>query len=162
MTGRQKKEEFFVFCGVFLPFVIVEQKVNDNKQERQESQEKILFKDKCYKIQGAIFAVYREMGCGFLEAVYQECLEKELTKNGIPFVSQKKLNLAYKGESLQQTYKADLICYGKIIVELKAVKAVAPEHKTQLINYLKATGMKLGLLVNFGTYPKVSITRLVI
>ncbi len=128
--------------------------------ERHEKHEKILFKDECYEIQGAIFEVYREMGCGFLESVYQECLEKELSKRGIPFVAQQELQLTYKGEPLQQTYRPDLICYGQIIVELKAVKDIAPEHKAQVINYLKATGMKLGLLVNFGTYPKASITRL--
>ena len=128
--------------------------------ERHKKHEKILFKDECYEIQGAIFEVYREMGCGFLESVYQECLEKELSKRGIPFVTQQELQLTYKGEPLQQTYRPDLICYGQIIVELKAVKDIAPEHKAQVINYLKATGMKLGLLVNFGTYPKASITRL--
>lgn len=122
--------------------------------------EKILFKEECYAIQGAIFDVYREMGCGFLEAVYQECLEKELQQREIPFQSQPLLHLTYKGIPLEQTYKPDIICFGKIIVELKAVKSVAPEHKAQLLNYLKATGCRLGLLVNFGTYPKVSITRL--
>ena len=128
--------------------------------ERHEKHEKILFKEECYEIQGAIFEVYREMGCGFLESVYQECLEKELSKRGIPFVAQQELRLKYKGEPLQQTYRPDLICYGQIIVELKAVKDIAPEHKAQVINYLKATGIKLGLLVNFGTYPKALITRL--
>lgn len=128
--------------------------------ERHEKHEKILFKEESYAIQGAIFEVYREMGCGFLESVYQECLEKELIRRDIPFVAQQELQLTYKGEPLQQTYRPDLICYGQIIVELKAVKDIAPEHKAQVINYLKATGMKLGLLVNFGTYPKASITRL--
>ncbi len=128
--------------------------------ERHEKHEAILFKEESYEIQGAIFEVYREMGCGFLESVYQECLEKELKKRGIPFVAQQELQLTYKGEPLQQTYRPDLICYGQIIVELKAVKDIAPEHKAQVINYLKATGMRLGLLVNFGTYPKASITRL--
>jgi len=121
---------------------------------------KILFKEECYVIQGAIFDVYREMGCGFLEAVYQECLEIELSSRGIPFVAQQGLELTYKGEPLKQSYQPDLICYGKIIVELKAVKEIAPEHKAQVINYLKATQMKLGLLVNFASYPKASITRL--
>jgi len=132
----------------------------DMNHERHEKHEKILFKEECYDIQGAIFEVYREMGCGFLESVYQECLEKELSKRGIPFVAQQELQLTYKGEPLQQTYRPDLICYGQIIVELKALKDIAPEHKAQVINYLKATGIKLGLLVNFGTYPKASITRL--
>lgn len=128
--------------------------------ETHEKHEKILYKDECYYIQGAIFEVYREMGCGFLEAVYQECLEKELLDRGIPFVSQNELRLSYKGVELQQTYKPDLICYDCIIVELKSVKEIAPEHKAQVLHYLKATGMKLGLLANFGHYPKVSIVRL--
>ncbi len=120
----------------------------------------IIFKDESYAIQGAVFDVYREMGCGFLEAVYQECLEKELSQRTIPFMAQRELRLSYKGESLRQSYMPDLICYGKIIVELKAVKAIAPEHKAQVINYLKASGIKLGLLVNFGAHPKATITRL--
>ena len=128
--------------------------------EKHERHEKILFKEEGYAIQGAVFDVYREMGCGFLEAVYQECLERELSKRGIPFVAQQELKLIYKGEVLRQTYKPDLICYGQIILELKAVKEISQEHKAQLINYLKATGMKLGLLVNFGTYPKASIIRM--
>lgn len=128
--------------------------------EIHETHEKILFKDECYQIHGAIFEVYREMGCGFLEAVYQECLERELATRRIPFVVQPDLALSYKGEPLIQVYKPDFICFGKVIVELKAVKEIAPEHKAQVLNYLKATGMKLGLLTNFGTYPKASITRL--
>ncbi|MEI8245089.1 MAG: GxxExxY protein [Lentisphaerota bacterium] len=122
--------------------------------------EEIIFKDECYAIHGAVFEVYREMGCGFLESVYQECLERELRHRSIPFSSQQELNLIYKGERLQQMYKTDLICYDKIILELKAVKEIVPEHKAQLINYLKSTGMKLGLLINFGDYPKASIARL--
>ncbi len=124
--------------------------------------EEIIFKDECYEIQGAVFDVYREMGCGFLESVYQECLEKELKHRNVPFKSQPELKLIYKGEELQQTYKPDFVCYEKIILELKSVKEIAPEHKSQVINYLKSTGMKLGLLINFGDYPKVSITRLVL
>jgi len=120
----------------------------------------ILFKDECYAIQGAVFEVYREMGCGFLESVYQECLERELRSRNIPFITQPDLRLSYKGVLLQQTFKPDLICYSQIIVELKAVKAIAPEHIAQVINYLKATGIKLGLLVNFGDYPKATVKRL--
>lgn len=125
-----------------------------------ERHEKIIFKDECYLIQGAIFDVYREMGCGFLEAVYQECMERELTTRGVPFIAQQELTLNYKGKPLKQTYKPDLVCFNKIICELKAVKEVAPEHKAQVMNYLKATNMKLGLLINFGTYPKAAITRI--
>lgn len=130
--------------------------------EIHEKHEKILYKDECYAIQGAIFEVYREMGCGFLEAVYQECLEIELKGKAIPFISQKELLLTYKGEQLEQRYKPDLICYDKIIVELKAVSELGNDHKAQLINYLKATGHKLGLLVNFGHYPKVQIERMIL
>jgi len=106
--------------------------------------------------------VYREMGCGFLEAVYQECLEKEFRCRNIPFQAQKDIRLVYKGMTLNQTYKPDLICYEKIIVELKTAKQIAPEHEAQLLNYLKATNMKLGLLVNFGAYPKATIKRFIL
>ena len=124
--------------------------------------ETILFEDESYAIQGAIFEVYREMGCGFLEPVYQECLERELRLRNIPFTAQTELKLNYKGQPLQQTYKPDFICYGLIIVELKAVREIAPEHKAQVINYLRATRMKLGILVNFGAYPKATALRLVL
>ncbi len=129
-------------------------------REKRETHEKVLFPDECYAIQGAIFDVYKEMGCGFLEAVYQECMEKELTKRGILFQSQVRLQLNYKGETLNQTYKPDFICYNKIIVEIKAVKELAPEHKAQLLNYLKTTSLELGLLVNFGSFPKTEIIRI--
>ena len=122
--------------------------------------ETILFKDESYAIQGAIFEVYREMGCGFLESVYQECLEIELHSRGIPLVAQQELLLHYKSKPLKTKFIPDFACYGQIVVELKAVKDIAPEHKAQVINYLKATGMKLGLLVNFGAYPKATIIRL--
>ncbi len=122
----------------------------------------IIYKDEGYKIQGAIFEVYKEIGSGFLEAVYQECLGKEMLIQKIPFISQPLLELNYKGEKLEQTYKPDLVCYDKIIVELKAVKAIAEEHKAQLINYLKATNYRLGILVNFSAYPKAEIIRMVL
>ena len=122
---------------------------------------KILFKKEVYAIQGAVFEVYREMGCGFLEAVYQECMEKELALRGIPFESQKDLRLLYKGKKLDQSYKPDLVCFKKIIVELKAVKEIAPEHRAQVHNYLKTTALRLGLLVNFGHYPKATVERII-
>ena len=130
-----------------------------NHETHEKHENKIIYKEKSYAIQGAVFEVYREMGSGFLEAVYQECLEKEFTKREIPFTAQKKLRLMYKDEPLQQTYKPDFICHNKIIVELKAVKSIAPEHEAQVLNYLKATGMKLALLVNFGAYPKAIVKR---
>ena len=121
----------------------------------------LLFQEESYAIRGAVFEVYREMGCGFLEAVYQECMEKELRLRQIPFVAQKELKLRYKGDLLERTYQPDLICYDAIIVELKAVRALADEHRAQLHNYLKATSLKLGLLVNFGHYPQAEIERIV-
>lgn len=122
----------------------------------------LLFANETYKIRGCVFEVYREMGSGFLESVYQECMELELRKQGIPFVSQKQLELFYKGERLDQTYTPDLICYDKIIVELKATKSLLPDHTAQLLNYLKATDTKIGLLVNFGSFPKASVERIVL
>jgi GxxExxY protein len=133
----------------------------DKKPLRKTTME-LIFKEEAYAIQGAVFEVYREMGCGFLEPVYQECLEKELRQRGIPFTAQQKLTLTYKGDPLLQTYEPDLICYGKIIIELKAVKVIAPEHRAQILNYLKATGHRLGLLANFGHSPKVEIERFVL
>jgi len=118
--------------------------------------------EESYCIRGAIFEVYKEMGCGFLESVYQECMEKELSSKAIPFVSFKELTLAYKGEPLKQFFKPDLICYTKIIVELKAVKAITDEHRAQVHNYLKATGYELGLLANFGHFPMAEIERIVL
>ncbi len=122
----------------------------------------ILYKQESYEIQGAIFEVYKEMGNGFLEAVYQETLCKEFKNRGVPFTSQPELTLHYKGELLSVTYRPDFICYDKIIVEIKAVKETGLEHHAQLLNYLKATGFRLGLLVNFGHYPKVRIERVII
>ncbi len=134
----------------------------NTNHEIHEKREKILFKDECYGIQGAIFDVYREMGCGFLEAVYQECLERELQNRNIPFLSQESLLLSYKGQPLNQKYTPDLICFDKIIVELKAVSGLTEAHRAQLFNYLKASKLHLGLLVNFGYYPKAQIERVIL
>ena len=122
----------------------------------------IIYKEECFAIQGAVFEVYREVGCGFLEAVYQECLERELRERGIPFVAKPVLRLSYKGVPLKQTYQPDLVCYDSIILELKAVKSLTPEHEAQIFNYQKAASMRLGLLINFGSYPKASVQRLIL
>ncbi|MBK9162042.1 MAG: GxxExxY protein [Nitrosomonadales bacterium] len=122
----------------------------------------ILYREECYRIQGAVFEVYREMGCGFLEGIYQECMEKELSKQAIPFLAHPELKLSYKGEPLRQICIPDFICHQSIVVELKAVATTTGEHKAQVLNYLKATGMRLGLLVNFGCYPKATIERIVL
>jgi len=120
----------------------------------------LIYEDETYAIKGAVFEVYKTMGAGFLEAVYQESLEEELRERGIPFTPQAEIKIEYKGKVLRQFYKADIICYDKIIVELKAVSSLFPEHSAQLFNYLKATNMKLGLLVNFGHYPGVEVKRI--
>ena len=122
----------------------------------------ILYKEESYQIVGACFEVYKEKGCGFLEAVYQECLELEFGLQGILFQPQAPLALAYKGRPLKQRYIPDFICLGKIIVEIKAVSKLADEHRAQVHNQLKATGFRLGLLVNFGYYPKLEHERIVL
>jgi GxxExxY protein len=121
----------------------------------------ILFKDESYKIVGACFELYREKGCGFLESVYQECMEIELRLQGIPFIPQKPLALEYKGCPLSSKYEPDFICYDKIVLELKAVIELTDEHRAQVQNYLKATDLNLGLLVNFGHYPKAQVERII-
>ncbi len=121
----------------------------------------LLYEQESYKIIGACYEVYREKGCGFLEPVYQECMEIELQLRDVPFVPQKGLSLEYKGHPLRQKYEPDFECFDKIILELKAVKELADEHRAQVQNYLKATGIKLGLLVNFGHYPKAEVERIV-
>ena len=121
----------------------------------------LFYKEESYKIIGACFEVYKEMGCGFLEAVYQECLEMELAIQGIPFKSQVELGLSYKGKSLNKAYIPDFLCYDKIILEIKAIRLLEDRERAQLQNYLKASGHKLGLLVNFGHYPKVEYERII-
>lgn len=122
----------------------------------------LLHREECYQIQGVVFDVYREMGCGFLEAVYQECMGKVLYRRGIPFAEHQELRLFYKGEMLRQAYIPDFICYESIIIEIKALSGTTGVHKAQVLNYLKATGMHLGLLVNFGCYPKATVERIVL
>jgi GxxExxY protein len=122
----------------------------------------IIYKEEGYKIQGAFFEVYHEMGCGYLESVYQECLEKEFRMQGIPFYKHPEIEIKYKNEVLKKKFEPDFICFDKIIVEIKATSKLIPKYEAQVTNYLKSTGMKLGLLVNFGAYPKVDILRRVL
>ncbi len=123
--------------------------------------ERIIFKDESYRIIGACFEVYTEKGNGFLEAVYQECLALEFGEQQIPFEEKPRLRLEYKGRMLKQNYEPDFLCFGEIIVEIKALKNLADEHRAQVINYLKSTGKQLGLLINFGHYPKIEYERFV-
>mgnify|MGYP001550242633 CR=1 FL=1 len=121
-----------------------------------------LYQQEGYEFMAAAFEVCNEMGSGFLEEGYHERLELELSQRGIPFVSKPKLPNIYKGKSLKRQYEADLIVIGEIGVELKAVKALAPEHEAQLINYLKATRKRVGYLVNFGSFPRLEWKRFVV
>lgn len=121
----------------------------------------VILREESYGIMGACFEVYNTMGCGFLEAVYQECLGVEFANQKIPFTAQPLLDLSYKGQMLQQKYIPDFICFDKVIVEIKAVKDLCDEHRAQVHNYLKSTGYKLGLLANFGQYPKLQYERIV-
>ncbi len=115
-----------------------------------------------YDFMAAVFDVYNEMGNGFLEEVYQESLELELSHRRISFSAKPRLTLFYKGQPLKKHYEADLIVIGEIVVELKAAKAITPEHEAQLINYLKATGKRVGYLINFGSFPRLEWKRLVL
>lgn len=110
----------------------------------------IIYKEESYAIRGAIIEVSRELGCGFLERVYQDALEVEFRLRNIPYEREKKIQIMYKGKPLGEPYRADFVCYGKIIVELKAVEDLTSTHRSQVLNYLHATKMKLVLLVNFG------------
>src|SRR4051812_49807493 len=115
----------------------------------------ILFKEEVYAIVGAAMTVHRELGAGFLEAVYQEALEIELRIRHIAFESQQPLTILYKGQRLKKEYIADLVCFGSIIVELKALDQLSGKEEAQLLNYLKATSVRVGLLINFGTPAKL-------
>ena len=110
----------------------------------------LIYPSESYKITGCMMKVHRELGCGFLEKVYQEALEHEFIAEGIPFQREVKLKIYYKGVPLHQEYIADFVCYDKIIIELKAISKVTDVEKAQIINYLKATGFELGNLANFG------------
>jgi GxxExxY protein len=122
----------------------------------------MLYEEDTYRILGACFEVYKEKGCGFTEPVYQECLEIELAHQAIPFVAQQKVVLTYRGQQLEQTYKPDFICFDRIIVELKATSALIDEHRAQLLNYLHASRLRVGLLINFGHHPKLEQERYVV
>lgn len=122
----------------------------------------LLYKEESYAIIGACFEVYKEKGNGFVEPVSQECLELEMTAKEIPFTAQGALKLTYKGTELKQRYIPDFLCFDRVILEIKAVKQLTDEHRAQVLNYLKATGLRLGLLVNFGHYPKVEYERIIL
>ncbi len=110
----------------------------------------LLFKQEVYEIIGAAMAVHRELGCGFLEKVYQEALAVEFKLRGISFEREKHLTVTYKGHVLNQDYYADFVCYGNIIVELETISSLQSEHTAQVLNYLHCAQLPVGLLINFG------------
>ena len=120
----------------------------------------LIYKDESYKIIGACFEVYNQKGVGFTESVYQECLEIEFELQNIPFVAQPKLELEYKGRQLNQFFIPDFICFGKIIIEIKAVSKLMNEHLAQALNYLNATRFELAWLVNFGQFGGLERKRI--
>ena len=130
------------------------------RNTRKEETRELVYKDESYAIVGACFEVYKDKGCGFHEPVYHECLEIELEFQGIPFLSKPPQTLQYRGRTLVQRFSPDFICYDKIILEIKAVSQLIDEHRAQVLNYLAATGCQLGLLVNFGHYPRMEYERL--
>ena len=111
------------------------------------------YHNESYAIIGAAMEVQNQLGIGFLELVYHEALNIELGLRGVPFETEKEIEITYKGQVLERMYKADLVCYGSIVVELKAVDKLKADHTTQLLNYLKATGLPMGILINFGEKP---------
>ena len=121
----------------------------------------LLYKEEVFSIIGSAIEVHRELGAGFLEAVYQEAFEIELRARNIPLESRKHLHLSYKGEQLQKEYVADLVIYDKIVVELKALERLSGAEESQIINYLKATGLRVGVLINFGAVAKLEWKRFI-
>lgn len=120
----------------------------------------LVYSDESFRIIGACFEVYKDKGCGFREPVYQECLGIEFEIQEIPAISHPGLILEYKGRKLEQQYFPDFVCFGKIIVEIKAVDCLTDAHRAQVLNYLRATNFQLGLLINFGHYPRLEHERI--
>ena len=122
----------------------------------------IIYREESYKIVGACFEVYKSKGCGFTEPIYQECLALEFRLQDIPSVPQARMDLEYKGTKLEQFFRADFVCYGTIIVELKALPKLTDACRSQVLNYLHGNKFRLGLLVNFGHHPRLEYERIVV
>ena len=121
----------------------------------------LILKDESYAVIGAAMEVHRVLGPGFLEKVYQEAMQLELNALRIPFEAEKPIGIDYKGQCLTQRYYADLVCFEQIIVEMKALKQLSGKEDAQLLNYVRATGFKVGLLINFGSHGKLEHKRFV-
>lgn len=120
---------------------------------------RLILAEETFAIRRALYQVHKTLGGGFLEAVYQECLELEFGSSGLPFTAFPRLRIEYRGIPLKQTYSPDFVCFDRVILEIKAARVIAPEHRAQTMNYLRATGMKVGLLANFGALGGIQIER---
>jgi len=116
--------------------------------------------EKTYAILGACFEVYKELGAGFLEHVYQECLTREFASRGVPAVPLPLLQVFYKGRPVARCFRPDFVCFGEVLVEVKALRSLESIHRAQVLNYLKAAGLRVGLLLNFGHVPGLEFERL--
>jgi len=121
----------------------------------------LILREECYKVVGACLEVAHDKGCGFLEAVYQECLEIEFDYQKLPHVPRQELRLFYRQRELKQKFIPDFVCFDQIIVEIKAVSQLTDAHRSQVINYLNASDFQLGLLINFGSHPRLEWERFV-
>ena len=124
----------------------------------KDREHELLLKDEAFKIIGAAIEVSNNLGCGFMESVYQEALEIELKNFSIPFAAQSRIRISYKNIILEKEYIADFLCFDNIIVEIKAIKKITEIEEAQLLNYLTAAKMPLGLIINFGS-PKLEWKR---
>ena len=140
--------------------LVAEVEMEQGSQRNAEG--RLLLKDEVYAIVGAAIEVHRELGPGFLEGVYQEALQVELAERGIPFEAERRLAISYKGLQLEKAYVADLVCFDQVIVELKALDRLSGHEAAQLLNYLKATGLRVGLLINFGSPGRLEWKRFVL
>jgi GxxExxY protein len=123
--------------------------------------DQLVFREEVYAVVGAAIEVHRELGAGFLEAVYQEAMERELVLRGIAFESQRELAIQYKDQALAKSYVCDLLCFDNVLVELKAMDRLSGREEAQVINYLKSSGLSVGVLINFGAHGKLEWRRLV-
>jgi GxxExxY protein len=123
--------------------------------------DELVFREEVYAVVGAAIEVHRELGPGFLEAVYQEAMERELVYREIAFESQRELVIHYRGQPLSKAYICDILCFDKVLVELKAMDKLTGREEAQLINYLKSSGLSVGLIINFGSHGKLEWRRLV-
>lgn len=124
-------------------------------------EQELLLKEEVYAVVGAAIEVHREMGCGFFEAAYQEAMELEMGERGVPYLSQQLLKIRYKQWVLKKEYIADFICYGKLLIEIKAIDRLTSKDEAQVLNYLKATGFEVAVLINFGAHGRLQWKRLV-